>query len=121
MAQIQRFSSSSPTPSRFGRVKDQVYLLGFSFALCLLAGQNYNLRYKLSLYEGDAEEDKAGGCDAEQTISAPELDVLSKEVGRLVTVWVAEEATERYFSKGGSITKEGIERVEIKTRDGVKE
>ena len=98
-----------------------MYLLGFSFALCLLAGQNYNLRHRISLYEGEGMEDGKSGVDADQTISAGELDILSKEVGRLVTVWVSEEATEGYFAKGGSITKEGIERVEMKTRDGVKE
>jgi len=96
-----------------------VYLLGFSFALCLLAGQNYNLRYKLSTLEGTT--DGTGGlgstCD---TVSSRELDLLSLEMGRLVKVWVSEEITESWFRGKGTLGKEGVERVEVKVRDGVK-
>lgn len=42
------------------------------------------------------------------------------EMGRLVKVWVSEEITESWFRGKGTLGKEGVERVEVKVRDGVK-
>lgn len=101
--------SSSITPSkktsRFGRVKDQIFLVGFSFIVTLLAGQNYNLRHQLK--DNNGEEDNQGNNPGDSTLSPSELEILSLEVGRLVKVWIAEEITEGYFTRSSTISSSG--------------
>ncbi len=127
-----RSLSSSPTsptkPSPFDKTlgdhfrssKSQVMLTLFSFALVVMAGGNWNLRYRLGKAEEELDSLKGGSDGGGDVVrlSEGQVGLAQKEVGRIVGVAVAEEVTGSWLGKG-VLDKDGIERIRVRVEKEV--
>ena len=90
----------------------------FSFGLCLLAGQNYNLRYKIEQLEGTADGSSSSSNANSNNLTNQQVEIMSKEVGRLASVYVMEELTAGFLGSR-TMGEDGVERVRVRVEQSV--